>query len=505
VPTFTVTATQTGSGSTANGMAIVLKVITGQAAAPIGITQTATNTTPSLSTGTGVSTGSWVYGANLGDAGTYTVNGSTTYSQNTTGAGLEYVSMRSTSTMTGGSAVTLGGTAGVNSISICLLEILAAGTLAEDASSPAPVAYSAVTTKTTAAFTPPPGSLLVLMAATNGTASHVVGLSVTDTSGLGLTWTQQVVAHNSGSGYSGIWTAQIPNNPALAPVPVPPGMSSPAAFLWSHRPAQQAPVIIAGSALTGTAAASAVMTGERVVSDQVTGTAGVSGSFSGVSPGPALIYYPRLPGPVVRPISYASPSFQAPLAGFAAASGTMTGARTADGTLAAPAAASGVLEGLRQPAAGFAGYITASAAVSGFELGAGPSIAAVAAASGTFASARTAHGTLAGYAAAALLSAPHSSRHGLLTGYQAASAAAAGVVTTPAVAVVKKGSWWGLYNVLHERAEYADYYRSQPPVACPACGTPLRDGPPQEAAILYCPFDGWTYPRDWDPTIHSGM
>lgn len=66
-------------------------------------------------------------------------------------------------------------------------------------------------------------------------------------------------------------------------------------------------------------------------------------------------------------------------------------------------------------------------------------------------------------------------------------------------------SWWQLDSVLKERAEYANYYRSQPPVACPNDGTPLQEGPPQQPAIRYCPFDGWTYPRDYDQDIHSGM
>lgn len=66
-------------------------------------------------------------------------------------------------------------------------------------------------------------------------------------------------------------------------------------------------------------------------------------------------------------------------------------------------------------------------------------------------------------------------------------------------------SWWGLYSILQEQAEYAVYYRSQPPTNCPKDGEPLREGPPQEPAVLFCPFDGWQYPRDWDPVIHSGM
>ena len=66
-------------------------------------------------------------------------------------------------------------------------------------------------------------------------------------------------------------------------------------------------------------------------------------------------------------------------------------------------------------------------------------------------------------------------------------------------------SWWQLDTALKERQEYAIYYRHQLPVACPNDGEPLRQGPPQTPNVLYCPFDGWTYPRDWDPDIHSGM
>lgn len=66
-------------------------------------------------------------------------------------------------------------------------------------------------------------------------------------------------------------------------------------------------------------------------------------------------------------------------------------------------------------------------------------------------------------------------------------------------------SWWQLDNVLKERAQYADYYRSQVPVACPVDGTPLLDGPPGEPAVKYCPMGNFEYPRDYDPIVHSGM
>ena len=64
---------------------------------------------------------------------------------------------------------------------------------------------------------------------------------------------------------------------------------------------------------------------------------------------------------------------------------------------------------------------------------------------------------------------------------------------------------WDLYSTLQEQAAYVEYYKSQPPVACPNDGTPLNQGPPSEPGILFCPFDGFQYPRDWDVETMSGM
>ena len=64
---------------------------------------------------------------------------------------------------------------------------------------------------------------------------------------------------------------------------------------------------------------------------------------------------------------------------------------------------------------------------------------------------------------------------------------------------------WDLYSTLQEQGQYIEYYKSVPPVACPNDGTPLLQGPPQEPGILYCPFDFWQYPRDWDAATMSGM
>lgn len=63
---------------------------------------------------------------------------------------------------------------------------------------------------------------------------------------------------------------------------------------------------------------------------------------------------------------------------------------------------------------------------------------------------------------------------------------------------------WDLYSTLVQQSEYISYYKSVPPVACPNDGEPLRQGPPQQAGILYCPFDGWQYPRDYDAESMAG-
>jgi hypothetical protein len=64
---------------------------------------------------------------------------------------------------------------------------------------------------------------------------------------------------------------------------------------------------------------------------------------------------------------------------------------------------------------------------------------------------------------------------------------------------------WDLHATLAEQARELEHARSQPPVACPNDGTPLQGGPPRASGVLYCPHDGWQYPRDWDPETMAGM
>lgn len=187
-------------------MAATLKVLTG--AKQVGQTATVTSVTPNNPI-TPLASNSILYSALLGLSGTYTVVAGTTTDQDFPGGGLEYLQCRASALTSAGVPQTVGYTATVNGISQVLAEIEALTTLAEDASSPAPFNTTNVTAITSAAFTPPAGSLLVLMLSTNGGATSTT-VGITDTSGLGLTWTEAVRANTASDGYSGIWTAQMP-------------------------------------------------------------------------------------------------------------------------------------------------------------------------------------------------------------------------------------------------------------------------------------------------------
>jgi len=216
VTTFTVTATE--AGSTSSGIALMVSVLTGQSGAQPGATPSATQVTPNLAI-TPAATGSLVFGSLLALAGTFTVNGSTVNDQDAHSiAGLEMCSFHGTAATTSGSPVTLGYTSATNGISVCLCEIKASGTLAIDGSAPAGVSDGAAITVTTGSFTPPAGGALLVACVQSNGAGSVTTMGITDTSGLGLTWAEQVKQNGAGNGYSGIWTAAVPGTAAAAPV-----------------------------------------------------------------------------------------------------------------------------------------------------------------------------------------------------------------------------------------------------------------------------------------------
>ena len=106
------------------------------------------------------------------------------------------------------------------------------GTITVDGSSPAGVFGDILTSATTASFSPPAGAVLVAMAAAGGTGvAGALTCTITDTSGLGMTWTQRVVSStNDGFQPCFVFTATVPTaapdkamgNP---PLPWPPALT----------------------------------------------------------------------------------------------------------------------------------------------------------------------------------------------------------------------------------------------------------------------------------------
>lgn len=64
---------------------------------------------------------------------------------------------------------------------------------------------------------------------------------------------------------------------------------------------------------------------------------------------------------------------------------------------------------------------------------------------------------------------------------------------------------YDLLSTLQQQAFEWNWGLSAEPMACPRCGEPMRQGPPEQPGVLYCDFDFFQYPEDWDPQIHNGM
>jgi hypothetical protein len=219
----TVTATQ--AGNTANGLALRVKVLTGAADLQNGataalISQAAVSCQTAITT---TVTGSRVYGALMkGANGSFTANGSTTLLDNIADAvqGNRYGTCKAAADTGTPGSITIGAsaTSTADFSNVALAEILPAGTLAEDASSPAVASTTSATAVTTASFDPPPGALLVAMVSSDGDAGGGVTMGV---SGAGATWSELAAADpgvSAGAGYAGVWVAVVPTPPAGDPV-----------------------------------------------------------------------------------------------------------------------------------------------------------------------------------------------------------------------------------------------------------------------------------------------
>src|SRR5215470_9884274 len=206
---ITVTATQ--GGTTANGMVLRVFVLTGaaKAAAQAGASFNQQFVTTTTWTGSITTTaGSNVYGASAHDtqSGNNATGSNTTVVDDVVDAtnGERYVTFKALNVTSG--ATSRGYTLVSNAAGpLAMLELLASGTLAEDASSPAVASTTSATTVTTASFTPPGGSLLVAIVSSDGGA----GTTTMTVSGGGLAWSEKTKANTSPDDYAGVWIADV--------------------------------------------------------------------------------------------------------------------------------------------------------------------------------------------------------------------------------------------------------------------------------------------------------
>lgn len=206
-----VTVTAAQSGSTADGIVLSVEVLTGAAEAQDGARA-------ALNAGgfaaqhaiTTTAAGSSVYGAlrKAGVVAAFTADAATTLldSIHDSNVEVDYGTCRTTALTVTPGTVTVGASApgGAGHASGAYAEILPAGVIATDPSSPPAVSDVDATEVTTAEFSPPAGSLVVAMVSSNG-GSSVVQMAVTS-SGLAFAPLQEV--RPLAAGYCGVWAAQ---------------------------------------------------------------------------------------------------------------------------------------------------------------------------------------------------------------------------------------------------------------------------------------------------------
>lgn len=230
------------------GLGLSVRVLTGAAAATAQSGATFASVVggvPPQYDLTPTATGSYIYGCTVySPATTATVDANTTSLLNYAASSVAVFAFRGTGQTTEGVAVFYGGSAPTaTGGDFVQAEILAQGTLAEDASSPAAVDSATASTLTTASFTPPAGSLLVAMIAGIDSGFSADTSSITDTAG--LAWTQ-LTEYNAAGGVAAIWAAQAPTAHIVT---LPAALTAAAAL--ARRP---------GKALTATIATAATLT-----------------------------------------------------------------------------------------------------------------------------------------------------------------------------------------------------------------------------------------------------
>jgi len=336
-----ITATQ--GGSSAAGMALRVRIVTGAAAVQSGATATQSGVAAHQAAITPNTTGSVVYAAlSCGSATAFTPTAATTLFDNIAdGVNTEhYGTGRSTATQVSGTPATIGASApATGGGGTALLEVIpAAGqVLAEDAvNSPAVVSTTSAITVSTANFSAPPGSLLVAMVACDGSA----GVETMTVSGGGLAWAEAVKSNASGQDYAGVWIAQVPSGdpgrlPQLPnyliaelaagmalrleedqPAAVPGTVTRAGSLAWPLRavPARPCPRVVAGLVPGARSQPAALTQDQRPVIRPVRGR--VATGLAVTAPPPALVP----PGAVLRHPAHVLAWLRGP-AGRAVASG----------------------------------------------------------------------------------------------------------------------------------------------------------------------------------------
>jgi hypothetical protein len=244
--TMTVTAALSGAGAVNPGLQIKAKVLTGaiEAGGNSG-TAAVTSATVTCSLTPAASNSYLAWAATKIGQVTLTAATSNTIDdqyENSGGNGT-FADGHYSGTVTGGTAATCGCSGGSGSTggTVVAYEIKPSGgsTPALDASTPAVADTNAGYTLTTASFSPPYGSVIVLCISTscNNTTADPTTLAISDTSGLGLTWTVRAVVPPATGSSCACWiaTATLPASAPGGPAPVlppavPPGLLSPMAL-----------------------------------------------------------------------------------------------------------------------------------------------------------------------------------------------------------------------------------------------------------------------------------
>jgi hypothetical protein len=221
VTSYTVTATATNNTFTGGLLRVYVLDNATLAAPAVGSSTTAYNCSV-----TTTADGSYVIGiANNQSASTAFVaegNCTITDQASVNAGGAQAAAFHTTSATTGtpgattvGSTTTFAGSYGV----VAMEAVSSGGTVSFDASAPAVVSSTTLTSFTTASFIPPSGTLLVATFVACGNGSANVAVATVSSTPV-LTWTERIKINSTVdalNSYTGVWTASVPSNIVITP------------------------------------------------------------------------------------------------------------------------------------------------------------------------------------------------------------------------------------------------------------------------------------------------